>query len=589
MIIVDTKSKLLYEINPPKTSGENYMTCPVCSATRRKKNDKCFCWNADKEIGHCNHCDASFVRYVPLKSRPERAYVVPEWKNITSLTDKAVKYFEGRMISQETLRRMRIYSDAEWMPQFGREVEVMCFPYFVGGQLRNIKYRGPQKSFKMVKDAELVFYNFDCVAEAETLIICEGEFDCLTFVDCGFANCVSVPNGAGAKDLSYLDNYVDAFKHIRLFYIAADFDDPGLQLRNELVRRLGAERCRIVTYEGRKDANELLKAEGGNAIRRIIANAEEVPVEGAEQLSAHYDDIYTMFSLGLPTGERMGIPEIDEAVRFSTSKLAVWTGIPSHGKSEMLDFIVSRLAVSLGWKTLYFSPENYPVELHYAKIASKLIGKQFHSGWMTEEEFDQAYEFISDHFFWMNPYTNTTLEQILDCAHDHVRRYGIKQLVIDPFNCLEHRRKATENGSEYIGRFLDDLSRFARKYDILVHLVAHPAKMEALGPRNRTYGPPTLYDISGSANFYNKADYGFTVYRNFEEARSYLMVTKVRFRNFGTVCREGIQLQYNLDNGRYESPKNDVRELDNSNWLVRKSELETSVGSEFEVSDDCPF
>ena len=113
--------------------------------------------------------------------------------------------------------------------------------------------------------------------------------------------------------------------------------------------------------------------------------------------------------------------------------------------------------------------------------------------------------------------------------------------------------------------------------------------MEALGPKNRTYGPPTLYDISGSANFYNKADYGLTVYRNFEEVRSYLMVTKVRFRNFGTVCREGILLQYNFDNGRYESPKNDVRELDNSNWLIRKSESETSLGSGFEVSDDCPF
>ena len=208
---------------------------------------------------------------------------------------------------------------------------------------------------------------------------------------------------------------------------------------------------------------------------------------------------------------------------------------------------------------------------------------------MTEDEFDQAYSFISEHFFWMNPYTTTTLEQILDCARYHVRRYGIKQLVIDPFNCLEHRRKPSENGSEYIGRFLDDLSRFARRNDLLIHLVAHPAKMEALGPKTRTYGPPTLYDISGSANFYNKADYGFTVYRNFEEYRTYLMVTKVRFRNFGQVNREGIQLQYNFDNGRYEIPKNDVRELDNSNWLIHKGEHETFVESEFETSDESPF
>ncbi|WP_418409279.1 bifunctional DNA primase/helicase [Alistipes sp.] len=591
MIIVDVNTKLLYEIEPRKQAGENYMTCPVCSATRHKKHDKCFCWNADKNIGHCNHCEASFVKYAPLKGRPTKEYAVPVWKNKTDLTDKAVKYFEGRMISQQTLRKMRIYSDREWMPQFGKEVEVMCFPYFKGGELRNIKYRGVQKSFKMVKDAELLFYNFDCIANASELIICEGEFDALTFVECGFENCVSVPNGAGAKDLSYLDAHIEALDHIRLFYIAADFDEPGLNLRNELVRRLGAERCRIVTYEGRKDANELLKASGGEAIHRIIGNAEEVPMEGVESLTVHYDDIYAMFIHGLPEGERIGIPEIDEKIRFATSKLAIWTGIPSHGKSEMLDFIVSRMAVANDWKTLYFSPENYPLELHYAKLASKITGKRFGTGWMTEQEFDEAYEFISTHFFWLNPYDTTTLEQILDRASYHVRRYGIKQLVIDPFNCLEHSRKATENGSEYIGRFLDDLSRFARRNDVLVHLVAHPAKMEALSPKNRTYGPPSLYDISGSANFYNKADYGLTVYRNFEECRSFLMVTKVRFRNYGEVCRDGIELQYNFNNGRYEAPKGDIRELDNSNWLHKSIVGDFPVGIQSAGYDDesCPF
>ena len=67
------------------------------------------------------------------------------------------------------------------------------------------------------------------------------------------------------------------------------------------------------------------------------------------------------------------------------------------------------------------------------------------------------------------------------------------------------------------------------------------------------------------------------------------MVTKVRFRNFGQVNREGIQLQYNFDNGRYEIPKNDVRELDNSNWLIHKGEHETFVEAEFETSDESPF
>ena len=589
MIITNPATHLLYEINPSKTSGENYMTCPVCSATRKKSREKCFCWNADKNIGHCNHCDATFVKYVPLKAKAEKHYAVPQWKNITHLSDKAVKYFEGRMISQKTLNKARVYSDVEWMPQFGNEVEVICFPYFLGGQLRNIKYRGPQKSFKLVKDAELVFYNFDVVSNSSEIIICEGEIDALSFIECGFPAAISVPNGAGAKDLSYLDNYIELLDHVSVFYIATDFDEPGLALRKELIRRLGAERCRIVTFEGRKDANDLLKWEGGDAIRRIIANAEDVPAEGAESLEAHYDSIYSMFVHGLPEGERMGVHEIDETVRFTTSKLAIWTGIPSHGKSEVLDFVVSRMAVVNDWKTLFFSPENYPIEMHYAKLASKLTGKRFLEGQMTEEEFEQAYEFISSHFYWMNPYTNTTIEQVLTCAEYHVRRYGIKQLVIDPFNCLEHSHKQTETGSEYIGRFLDGLSRFARKHDILIHLVAHPAKMDALSAKNRTYAPPTLYDISGSANFYNKADYGFTVFRNFEEERTDLIVTKVRFRNFGQPSKEGVRLMYNPISGRYQPEVSDIYHLDNTNWIAPERHIDTPFVEDTALNNNDDF
>ena len=569
MIIIDIETKKLYEINPTR-AGENYMTCPVCSATRKKKRDKCFVWNADKNVGHCCHCEAKFALYNSLKSAPQKEYFVPQWKNKTQLTDKAVKYFEGRMISQGTLRALKIYSDREYMPQFGKEVEVMCFPYFVGDKLVNIKYRGAQKSFKMVKDAELVFYNFNCIQDSKELIICEGEFDCLTFIDAGFKNCVSVPNGAHAKDLTYLDNYVEQLEHIEKFYIAADFDDAGLQLRNELIRRLGAEKCAIVTYEGYKDANDLMKSAGGLAIRRIIQNAQEVPEKGVIDMESQYDNIYSMWQKGLPKGFGVGIPELDENIRWSTSHLAVWTGIPSHGKSEMLDFIVSKLAVRYGWKTVFFSPENYPLEVHYSKISEKITGRKFDKNHLTEEEFNAAFDFISDHFYWLEPYEDTTVESILLRTKYHVRKYGIKQLVIDPFNCLEHTKHKEESGSEYIGRFLDELERFARKYDILIHLVAHPTKLESLGGRKRSYAPPTLYDISGSANFYNKADYGITIFREFDPSATHFIVTKMRFKNFGATA--DVELKYNYNNGRYEEPEHDVNDFDNSNWLVENQE-----------------
>lgn len=565
MIIVETKTQELYEISPARSHGENYMTCPVCSETRKKKRDKCFVWNADKGVGHCCHCDATFSSRTQLTSRQSKDYAVPVWKNKTGLTDGAVKWFEGRMISQATLREMRIYSDKEWMPQYGRDTKVICFPYFVGDRLVNIKYRGPQKSFRMVKGAELIFYNFDCIAASKELIVCEGEMDALSFIEAGYKNVVSVPNGAGATDLTYFDNYVDNLGHIERFYIAADFDEAGLKLRNELVRRLGSEKCLIVTYKGRKDANELLIAEGGLAVREVIEGAQEIPIQGYINLSERYDDIFAMYRHGLPEGNRTGIAEIDEVIRWEVSQLAVWTGIPSHGKSEMLDMVTVLLAVCHDWKTLFFSPENYPIQSHYAKIAEKLIGKSFKQSDMSREEFDRVFDYIGDHFFWLDPYEEPTLENILGRAKQFVQRRGIKQLVIDPFNSLEHKRDRNETGSEYVGRFLDELSRFAKRYGVLVHLVAHPTKLEKLS--SGIYPPPTLYDISGSANFYNKADYGLTVYRDFVNHRTKLIPTKVRFKNFGHPVSEGVLLQYNPRNGRYQVPPGGINLLDNSDWL----------------------
>jgi twinkle protein len=586
MFIIETKTQKLYEINPAKPHGENYMTCPVCSETRKKKREKCFVWNVDKQVGHCCHCNATFSAHMSLKSRQPKDYVIPVWKNKTELSDEAVKWFEGRMISQATIRDMRIYSDREWMPQFGKEVKVICFPYFIEGKLVNIKYRGPKKSFRMVKDAELTFYNFNCTSEAKDLIICEGEMDALSFIEAGFKNVVSVPNGAGATDLPYLDNYIDSLGHIERFYIATDFDDAGLKLRNELVRRLGSERCLIVTYKGRKDANELLIAEGGLAIREVIKNAQEIPIQGYIHLSDRYDDIFAMYQHGLPEGNRIGIAEIDETIRWEVSQLAIWTGIPSHGKSEMLDYIAVRLAVMHDWKTLFFSPENYPVENHYAKIAEKLIGKPFKESDMSRDEFDTVFDYIESHFFWLDPYEDPTLENVLSRAKQFIQRKGIKQVVMDPFNCMEHKRDRSETGSEYVGRFLDECSRFTKRYGILGHLVAHPTKLEKM--QGGIYPPPTLYDISGSANFYNKADYGLTVYRDFVNHRTKLIPTKVRFKNFGHPSSEGIVLQYNPRNGRYQVPPGDINLLDNSNWLQPRQDGFQNDNT-WTIDSDVPF
>jgi twinkle protein len=122
------------------------------------------------------------------------------------------------------------------------------------------------------------------------------------------------------------------------------------------------------------------------------------------------------------------------------------------------------------------------------------------------------------------------LETILDKAKYLIKKSGIKVLVLDPFNKIEHQRNRNESETEYISRALDMLINFARKNSILVILVAHPRKMQKNGG---VFEIPTLYDINGSANFYNKADYGITVYRNNNEGTSEIHIQKVKFNHWG--------------------------------------------------------
>lgn len=327
MKIQSSNTKHIYNYEP---NGERSL-CPECSHLRKKKADKCLAWDKNNNRGYCHNCNAAFFEYRPHEPKE---FIVPEWKNITKLSDKAVKYFEGRMISQETLFKMRIYSDEIFMPQFNKEVEVICFPYFYNSKLINIKYRGPSKSFKLVSGAELIFYNIDCIQKSNEIIITEGEIDALSFIESGFNNAISVPNGAN-KNLEYLDSCIEIFNGIEKVYIATDQDTKGIELKTELIRRFGPERCYVVSFKDCKDANEYLLKYGPD-FKDLINDSKPVPVKGVIEMNSLYADIRNLYENGIQKGKEIGHTAIDECITWETGRLAIVTGIPSCFTKEQL-------------------------------------------------------------------------------------------------------------------------------------------------------------------------------------------------------------------------------------------------------------
>ncbi|TRZ63959.1 toprim domain-containing protein, partial [bacterium] len=388
MKIISQATRQVYDFSP-NGSGENKIPCPECSKDRKKSKLKCFSFNLQKGVGYCNHCLVSFFEYVPQELKKE--YTIPEFKNKTNINENSVKWFTGRMISKQTLDRMQIGNAVEFISQVGKERNCICFPYFRNDKLVNVKYRDGEKNFKLSKGSELIFYNLDSVTDRKECIITEGEIDCLSFLEAGFTSVLSVPNGAGSKNPEYLTNCYDELLQVEKIILATDQDVKGIELRDELIRRLGPERCYMVDFNDCKDGNEYLVKYGGLELAEVIKNAIPVPIKDIIKLDDIYDSIYTLYQKGLQPGKKINLDRFDELMTWETGLLAVVTGIPGHGKSCFVDFITTRLNILHGWKTVFFSPENHPIQLLVSKVFCVISGKSFNPKFLSQTEFERVY------------------------------------------------------------------------------------------------------------------------------------------------------------------------------------------------------
>jgi len=559
--IVEKQSKTEYNILANK-SGENPQPCPACSESRKQgnKNKKSFSYNSQTGVGYCQNCFATFYK----KNENYKSYTKPEWTNKTDLSDNVINWFLQRNINQDTLIKMKVTEDKQWMPQVNGDRNVICFNYFRNGSLVNIKYRDGAKNFKMVKDAEKVFYNLDGLAGAKDVYIVEGEIDCLTMVQAGYTNTVSVPNGAtlGNNNLDYLDNCWKYFENIESAYILTDHDEPGEKLANELARRIGVEKCYRISLGGHKDVNEQLCKTG--AID--LTDTKPFPISGIYSVVDHWDNFLALLKNGFPKGWKPR-GKLGNLLSFHPGYSTIITGIPGHGKSEVLDQILMQLCIDYNLRGGYFTPENWPSEMHILKLVEKVTGK---SAFKTSSmELDKARLFLEDRVYWIYPDEGYDLNKILEKMRQAVLKYGINWYVIDPWNKLEHQ----DDSTNYISRCLDLISNFNKKNGTHSFIVAHPTKMRINNDTGK-YDIPGLYDISGSANFYNKADIGLSMYKD-EKYKNTLVVQKVKFKFWGEAGQ--IDLTWNPDNGRYDEYGSDYTswiDVRNTTKLIAYSEPE---------------
>ena len=515
--------------------GKKQGICPLCSHDRKPENKKSQCASYDWErgLGTCHNCNSSFQLHTyQRKGASDKEYTRPEPYVENLLKSKATEWFEARGISQKTLTDLRVGEGPEYMPQTGKQENTIQFNYIIGDQLINVKYRDGRKNFKLYKGAEKVFYNINSIIGYDSCVITEGEMDVLALHEAGITNVISVPNGATLhhNNLDYLDNCIDYFEDKQKIILAVDTDEPGLALRRELVRRLGAEVCFLVDFKDCKDANEYLTTYGKEKLKQTIDKARAYPLENVTTFKDIEKDVTDFVTNGFKPGYQIGLSNFDRIFSTYTGQFITVTGIPSSGKSDFVDQMVVGYNANYNWKTAFASPENAPNYLHAHKLMRKVWGDMPRREDIKGAKWNEVADHINDNFFFIDM-EKYTLESVLRKGAELVKRKGIKCLVIDPFNKVRDKNASSIDVNIYTMEYLTKIESFAKKYDVLVFIVAHPTKMYKNSEGK--IEEPNMYNIKGGGEWYDASYHGLLVHRDYERKNTKIKVLKVKFQNLG--------------------------------------------------------
>jgi twinkle protein len=509
-------------------------------------------------------------RMVAAKTKREKEYTTPTLPEERTFREGLTRWFEKRGIGVETIRHFGVYSGEHFFRKAEGMTPAICIPYWHGEKVVNIKYRSATvKDFAMESGAMPVFFNAQHItAETRTIIIAEGEMDVMAIWQAMGVEAISPPSGSESiseEVIAAAARFLED-ESIRVI-LAGDMDPAGVKMQDDIARRIGKERCSRVHWPSDcKDANDTLMKHGEETVRHCIDTAEPFPIDGVIRVGDVMDRVWSLYADGLPPGESTGIRSLDTVYTIKTGYFSMVTGSPGSGKSNMLDQTMVNLAENANWRFAISSLENKHVDRHIANIMPKWSRKAFGSKYahnrMNAGDVNDAGAWMEDHFEFIQP-EEPSLDEILRRARSLVFSHGIKGLVIDPWNQIDHPPAGLSNG-DYISECLSAIGRFAYRHDVHVWLVAHPTKLvkDAKG----LYPVPTLYDIAGSAHFFNKADFGWAMWRNVLDWNEPVQFHEQKSRHAEIAVPGKILLGYDPATTRYYDLEADGSDNTSFNW-----------------------
>ena len=604
--------KVIYRLGQIKDKGTEIQAlyCPFCNGGSHK--DK-YTFSINKETGlyRCfrgtcgeegnifqlgKHLGADVVskkeEYFREYRKPRKIYKKPNVK-LGDISQQNIEYFKGRLISEETLIKNRVTTDKN---------NNIMFNYYLDNELVFIKYKiprkpkqGEQKSWRET-DTRPILYGMDECNLKLPLIIIEGEPDKLVLDECGIPNTVSIPSGT--LEFAWIDECWEWLEQFKEIIIWSDNDVAGKAFQQEVISRLSDWKLKVVKSEY-KDANVLLydvyKVKGidvaKTTVKEYIESATPIKKDYIADLANVKRKDYRL-EKAISTGYK----ELDSLIGgMYGGMLVVWTGYTGSGKSTMLSNLILN-GVEAGNKTFVYSGELSKEEFK-DWMDLQLSGKAYLTSYdcpvkrqaipiPNEKYYQYLDDFYNGMVFLYDSEDSATDDSIIEAMEYMAKREGTKVFVIDNLMTM----KVTETGdtNEKQGKLVNRLKGFARTFNAVVHLVAHPRKPEKGQTR------VDKYSVSGTANIPNLADRVIGFHQltkkeraDKEEYKDYnnaLIIFKDR--KFGIFDKE-ILFKFDYFSKRYytdDSEKN--REY---SWV--KKVKSKNIPDEFKlvVDENCPF
>lgn len=442
-----------------------------------------------------------------VKTLPRYRY--PQEEPRTNDMSKVYEYLGSRGLSKNTIDYLDIRADANG--------NVAFHTYDQNDTLTVVNYRKSMKTsenkcwFQKDADSADLLWNMNRVNNTKPLVITEGQIDCASVIEAGYLNCVSILKGCNG--MGWIEHCWDWLQQFDSIIVFSDGDAPGIKMRNEVINRLGAMKCKYVELPkevefkdtGRmvpvKDANEVLQARGKEFLLELIHTAKDMPITSVARLSEIKELNPTEMD-----GFEVGIEQLDkELMKIFTGGVTLLTGLPSAGKTTFLNQVVLH-AMDSGYKTFLFSREllNGMSKGWFSQVAAgrrnmhsiKLPnGNDFYL--VNDDVKQDITKYYDDMFFIYKDEEENGEDKLFESMELCATKKGIRLFVLDNLMTVQLRGDTSDTNKSQTD-FMNRLIKFSMKYDVVVLMVSHPRKLQS----GMEIG---LFDIAGSQNIVNLA------------------------------------------------------------------------------------